>query len=116
MSYIEIDDDDDDLVVDTKPQEKTKKEQAREVIKHGIEDTKKIVSLLEEIEQYIEPFGELETILELKTLYSEVIPDILLGNYDNITDVMSEEAKEITMVMVKQRRKAMFDKLAKKYN
>lgn len=116
MSYIEIDDDDDDLVVDTKPQEKSKKEQAKEVIKHGLEDIKRIVSLLEEIEKYIEPFGELETILELKTLYNEVIPDVLLGNYDNITDAMPEETKEITMVMIKQRRKAMFDKLAKKYN
>ena len=68
------------------------------------------------IEKLIEPFGDLETILELKTLYGEVIPDILLGNYDNVTDAMPEDAKEITMVMIKQRRKNMFNRLADKYN
>ena len=118
MSYIEIDDDDDDIVVDTEPQKqaKTKEEIARNVIKQGITDTQKIVNLLEQMEEIIEPFGELETILELKTLYSEVIPDILLGNYDNIVGAMPDDVKEVTMVMIKQRRKSIFDKLAKKYN
>lgn len=117
MSYIEIDDDD-DIVVDeqseTRPQ--TKEEQARAIIKQGMEDIQDIVSLLEKIEKLIEPFGDLETILELKTLYGEVIPDILLGNYDNVIGAMPEDAKEITMVMIKQRRKNMFNKLSDKYN
>ena len=48
MSYIEIDDDDDDIVVDTEPQKKlSKEEQARKVIKQGLVDTQKIVSLLD---------------------------------------------------------------------
>lgn len=117
MSYIEIDDDDDDIVVDTEPQKKlSKEEQAKRVIKQGLVDARKVVSLLEEIEKIIEPFGDLDTILELKTLYNEVVPDILLGNYDNITGVMPDDVKEITMVMIKQRRKTMFDKLTDKYN
>ena len=116
MSYIEIDDDDDDIVVDVAPQPTTKEDKAKAIIKQGLSDIQDIVTLLEKIEELIEPFGDLETILELKTLYGEVIPDILLGNYDNVTGVMPEDAKEITMVMIKQRRKNMFNKLADKYN
>ncbi len=116
MSYIEIDDDDDDIVVEDAVKPITKEDKVRLVIKQGLEDIQDIVVLLEKIEQLIEPFGDLDTILELKTLYGEVIPDILLGNYDNITDAMPDDVKEVTMVMVKQRRKNMFNKLAEKYN
>ena len=118
MSYIEIDDDDDDIVVDEQPEEKpqTKEDKIKAVIRQGMNDVQDIVALLEKIEKLIEPFGDLETILELKTLYGEVIPDILLGNYDEITATMPEEVKEVTMVMVKQRRKNMFNKLVEKYN
>ena len=116
MSYIEIDDDDDDIVVEPAQKPQTKEEQAKAIIKQGLDDIQDIVSLLEKIEKLIEPFGDLETILELKTLYGEVIPDILLGNYDNVTDAMPDDAKEITMVMIKQRRKNMFNRLADKYN
>ncbi len=116
MSYIEIDDDDDDIVVDVAPRPITKEDKAKAIIKQGLNDIQDIVALLEKLENLIEPFGELETILELKTLYGEVIPDILLGNYDNVVDTMPEDAKEITMVMIKQRRKNMFNKLADKYN
>lgn len=116
MSYIEIDDDDDDIVVEEAVKPMTKQEQVKAVIKQGMDDIQDIVVLLEKIEKLIEPFGDLETILELKTLYSEVIPDVLLGNYDNITGAMPEEVKEITMVAVKQRRKNMFNKLVEKYN
>ena len=116
MSYIEIDDDD-DIVIDVEPQQPiTKEDKAKAIIKQGLSDIQDIVTLLEKIENLIEPFGDLGTILELKTLYGEVIPDILLGNYDNVTGVMPEDAKEITMVMIKQRRKNMFNKLADKYN
>ena len=116
MSYIEIDDDDDDIVVEPESQSIIKEDKVKAIIKQGLSDIQDIVTLLEKIENLIEPFGDLETILELKTLYGEVIPDILLGNYDNVTGVMPEDAKEITMVMIKQRRKNMFNKLADKYN
>ena len=116
MSYIEIDDDDDDIVVEANVKPLTKEDQARAIIKQGMDDIQDIVVLLEKLEELIEPFGDLETILELKTLYGEVIPDILTGNYDNVVSSMPEDAKEITMVMVKQRRKNMFNKLADKYN
>ena len=117
MSYIEIDDDDDDIIesqTEEKPQ--TKEDKIKAVIRQGMDDIQDIIALLEKIEKLIEPFGDLDTILELKTLYNEVVPDILLGNYDNITGVMPDDVKEITMVMIKQRRKTMFDKLTDKYN
>lgn len=116
MSYIEIDDDDDNIVVESDLKPATKEDKAKAVIKQGLNDIQDIVSLLEKIEKLIEPFGDIETILELKTLYGEVIPDILLGNYNNVVGAMPEDAKEITMAVVKQRRKNMFNKLADKYN
>ena len=117
MSYIEIDDDDDEIVESqTEEKSQTKEDKIKAVIRQGMDDIQDIIVLLEKIEKLIEPFGDLETILELKTLYGEVIPDILLGNYDNITEAMPEEVKEITLVAVKQRRKNMFSKLVEKYN
>ncbi len=117
MSYIEIDDDDDDIVdeqLEEKPQ--SKEDKIKTIIRQGMNDVQDIVALLTKLEELIEPFGDLDTILELKTLYGEVIPDILLGNYDEITGAMPEDVREVTMVMVKQRRKNMFNKLVEKYN
>ena len=117
MSYIEIDDDDDDIVESqTEEQPQTKEERAKQVIKLGLEDAKDIVVLLEKIEKIIEPFGDLDTILELKTLYDEVIPDLLMGNYSELIGVLPEDAKEVAMVVAKQRRKNIFDRLVEKYN
>ena len=117
MSYIEIDDDDDDIV-DEQSEEKpqSKEDKIKTIIRQGMNDVQDIVALLTKLEELIEPFGDLDTILELKTLYGEVIPDILLGNYDEITGAMPEDVREVTMVMVKQRRKNMFNKLVEKYN
>ena len=121
MSWIEIDDDDDDIVeegvaVKSQPKELTKQDQAKQIIKLGLEDAKDIVVLLEKIEKIIEPFGDLDTILELKTLYNEVIPDLLMGNYSEILGVLPEDAKEVAMVVAKQRRKNIFENLLEKYS
>ena len=119
MSYIEIDDDDDDIVVETEsesqPKALSKQEQAKQIIRLGLEDAKDIVVLLEKIEKIIEPFGDVDTILELKTLYGEVIPDLLMGNYEEVVGVLPEDAKEVAMVVAKQRRKAIFENLLEKY-
>ena len=117
MSYIEIDDDDDDIVesqIKEKPQ--TKEDKIKAVIKQGMDDIQDIVVLLEKIEKLIEPFGDLETILELKTLYSEVIPDVLLGNYSTLLEGLNESDKEVVLIITKQRRKTIFDKLVEKYS
>lgn len=120
MSWIEIDDDDDDIVeedvaVKSQSKELTKQDQAKQIIKLGLEDAKDIVVLLEKIEKIIEPFGDLDTILELKTLYNEVIPDLLIGNYSEILGVLPEDTKEVAMVVAKQRRKNIFENLLEKY-
>ena len=117
MSYIEIDDDDDDIVesqTEEKPQ--TKEDKIKAVIRQGMDDIQDIVVLLEKIEKIIEPFGDLDTILELKTLYDEVIPDLLMGNYSELVGVLPEDAKEVAMVVAKQRRKNIFENLLEKYN
>ena len=117
MSYIEIDDDDDDIVepqTEEKPQ--TKEDKIKAVIRQGMDDIQDIVSLLEKIEKLIEPFGDLETILELKTLYNEVIPDVLLGNYSTLLEGLNESDKEVVLIITKQRRKTIFDKLVEKYS
>ena len=120
MSWIEIDDDDDiveeGVAVKSQPKELTKQDQAKQIIKLGLEDAKDIVVLLEKIEKLIEPFGDLETILELKTLYSEVIPDVLLGNYSTLLEGLNESDKEVVLIITKQRRKTIFDKLVEKYS
>ncbi len=119
MSWIEIDDDDDDIVEDAVEQSEvkvmTQQEQAKQIIKLGLEDAKDIVVLLEKIEKIIEPFGDLDTILELKTLYNEVIPDLLMGNYSEILGVLPEDTKEVAMVVAKQKRKNIFENLLEKY-
>lgn len=117
MSYIEIDDDDDDIVesqVEEKPQ--TKEDKIKAIIRQGMDDIQDIIALLEKIEKLIEPFGDLETILELKTLYSEVIPDVLLGNYSTLLEGLNESDKEVVLIITKQRRKTIFDKLVEKYS
>ena len=118
MNYIEIDNDDDDIIEESpkSSQPVTKEDKARAIIKQGLQDTEDIVALLEKIEKIIEPFGDLNTILELKTLYKEVIPDILLGNYENLIGAMPDDIKEITLVAAKQRRKTMFNSLTDKYD
>lgn len=117
MSYIEIDDDDDDIVeLQTEEKPQTKEDKIKAVIRQGMDDIQDIVSLLEKIEKLIEPFGDLETILELKTLYSEVIPDVLLGNYSTLLEGLNESDKEVVLIITKQRRKTIFDKLVEKYS
>ena len=64
----------------------------------------------------VEPFGDAETIAELILLYTEVIPNILVGDYDNVLEGLSEEAEEMARVAIKHRRKDMFAKLLEKYN
>lgn len=117
MSYIEIDDDDDiveDAVVESKTF--TQQDKAKQVIKLGLEDANDIYVLLEKIEKIIEPFGDLDTILELKTLYGEVIPDLLKGDYSTLLTGVPEDEEEIATSILRKRRKTIFNKLADKYN
>ena len=115
VKNIMIDDDDDnEVVVDMR--KKPEEEHIKEIIKQGLQDIDAIVSLLELLEPLIEPFGDLETINEIKMLYSEVIPNILVGNFKEIQEGMDEQTKEIADITMKRLRKEFFMKLEDKYN
>ena len=116
MGRIMIDDDDDDILeeeVVVAP--KSKENQAKEIIKKGLDDAKEIVNLLKQIENKIDAFGESDVIQELIILHEEIIPSLLLGDYDKLTGAMPETEKEITYLVAKQRRKEIFEKLLEKY-
>ena len=114
MGKIMIDDDDDDILEEVTPQQ-NKEDQAKEIIKQGLNDAKEITSLLKQIEKKIDVFGEVEVIQELIILLEDIIPCLLLGDYNRLTSVVSETEKEITVLIAKQRRKEIFDKLVEKY-
>ena len=88
----------------------------KNTIKQGLQDIETIVDTLNRLLPLIEPFGDAETIMELVLLYTEVVPNILLGDYDHVLEGLSEEAEEMARVAIKHRRKDMFAKLLEKYN
>ena len=115
VKNIMIDDDDDNEVV-INMRKDPEEEHIKTIIKQGLEDIDAIVSLLDLLEPLIEPFGDFETINEIKMLYSEVIPHILVGNYEEIQEGLREDQKEIADITMKRLRKEMFLKLEEKYN
>jgi hypothetical protein len=88
----------------------------RSSIFRAISDIEKIVNVLTDLLPLVEPFGDEETIAELIILYTEVIPNILVGDYTNVLEGLSPEAEEMARVAIKHRRKDMFSKLMDKYN
>ncbi len=119
MRNIMIDDEDDDIleeeVVDAPKSQESQENKAKEIIKKGLDDAKEIVNLLKQIENKIDAFGESDVIQELIILHEEIIPSLLLGDYDRLTGAMPETEKEITYLVAKQRRKEIFEKLLEKY-
>lgn len=113
MSYIEIDDDDDDIVVQKEDPDTAF---IKNTVKQGLEDIETVVDTLKRLLPLVEPFGDAETIAELIILYTEVVPNILIGDYDHIVSDLSPQAEEMARVAIKHKRKEMFAKLADKYN
>lgn len=113
MAIMMIDDDDNDVRVSKTDDDVST---AKSIVKHGLEDIEKIVNTLTDLLPLVEPFGDEETIAELIILYTEVIPNILVGDYTNVLEGLSPEAEEMARVAIKHRRKDMFSKLMDKYN
>lgn len=107
-------DDDDDIVVSS-PKEDKDTDDIKRVVKTGLNDIEIILEKLEELVPLMEPFGDAETMIELILLYSEVIPNILVGDYSNVLEGLDEEAEEMARVAIKHRRKEMFARLLEKY-
>ena len=112
MAIMMIDDDDDNVKIE---KEDSDTAYIKNTIKQGLQDIETIVDTFERLLPLVEPFGDAETIAELILLYTEVIPNILVGDYDNVLEGLSEEAEEMARVAIKHRRKDMFAKLLEKY-
>ena len=113
-------DDDNDLVVDTKAKsESSDKTRMKNAIKQGLDDVKEINELLTRLCELVEPFGDSVEIESLKVVYEEVVPNILLGRYDEIIEVLqqaSNEPRELLEMRLKVQRKEYVDGLMNKYN
>lgn len=117
---IMIDDDDNDLVVDTKAtKESSDKEHMKNAIQQGLNDVKEINNLFTKLSELLEPFGDNEAIEGLKVVYEEVVPNILLGKYDEIIEMLqitSNEPRELLEMRLKVQRKEYVNGLMNKYN
>ena len=112
MSGIMIDDDFDPVVEEESTEEPTLKT----VVKQGIKDLEMITELLEKLSPLMEPFGDSDTINELVILYSEVIPNILIGDYDDALEGLDKDDQAIAKLALNQRRKHIVSNLLEKYN
>ncbi len=112
MNRIIIDDDDDN-VVDVATDEAS---QLKIVVKQGLKDLEMITELLDKLSPLMEAFGDSDTIDELRVLYGEIIPNILVGDYEEALEGLSEDDVAIAKLALNQRRKHIISNLLEKYN
>ena len=113
MSKIMIDDDYDDNDVEVATDEHAS---LKSVVKQGIKDLELIAELLGKLSPLMEPFGDSDTIEELVILYSEIIPNILLGDYGEALEGLDKDDQAIAKLALNQRRKTIISNLLEKYN
>ena len=111
MSGIMIDDD-----FDPVEEESTEEPTLKAVVKQGIKDLEKITELLEKLSPLMEPFGDSDTINELVVLYSEIIPNILIGDFNDALEGLNKDDQAIAKLALNQRRKHIVSNLLEKYN
>ena len=111
MSGIMIDDD-----FDPVEEESTEEPPLKTVVKQGIKDLEKITGLLEQLSPLMEPFGDSDTINELVVLYSEIIPNILIGDFNDALEGLNKDDQAIAKLALNQRRKHIVSNLLEKYN
>jgi hypothetical protein len=87
----------------------------KSIIKKGIEDSQKLAETLNNLIDLAEPFGDIEALNELALFYNEVVPSILVGDYELLLDGVSKSQYEIALATFKLARKEMFTKLTDKY-
>ena len=111
MSGIMIDDD-----FDPVEEESAEEPTLKTVVKQGIKDLEMITELLEKLSPLMEPFGDSDTINELVVLYSEIIPNILIGDYSDALEGLDKDDQAIAKLALNQRRKHIVSNLLEKYN
>lgn len=112
MSGIMIDDDFDSV----EEEETSSDSELKTVVKQGFKDLEMIVEKLGQLSQLMEPFGDSDTIDELIVLYSEIIPNILIGDYDEALEGLDEDDQAIAKLALNRRRKDIISNLLEKYN
>ena len=112
MSGIMIDDDFDPV----EEEETSSDSELKTVVKQGFKDLEMIVEKLGQLSQLMEPFGDSDTINELMMLYSEIIPNILIGDYSEALEGLDEDDQAIARLALNRRRKDIISKLLEKYN
>ena len=86
------------------------------VVKQGFKDLEMIVEKLGQLSQLMEPFGDSDTIDELMILYSEIIPNILIGDYSEALEGLDKDDQAIAKLALNRRRKDIISNLLEKYN
>lgn len=115
MSKIMIDEfDDNEIEVDLKSD--SEEVYIKNIIKKGIEDSQKIAETLDTLIELASPFGDTEALSELILFYNEIVPDILIGDYNNLLRGIPVSQEDIALATFKLARKDMFSKLSDLYN
>lgn len=112
MSGIMIDDDFDPV----EEEETSSNSELKTVVKQGFKDLEMIVEKLGQLSQLMEPFGDSDTIDELIILYSEIIPNILIGDYSEALEGLDKDDQAIARLALNRRRKDIISNLLEKYN
>ena len=112
MSGIMIDDDFDPV----EEEETSSDSELKTVVKQGFKDLEMIVENLGQLSQLMEPFGDSDTIDELIVLYSEIIPNILIGDYGEALEGLDKDDQAIARLALNRRRKDIISNLLEKYN
>ena len=113
VKSIMIDDDDDnEIEVDVNPEETY----IKNVIKKGIQDSQQIANNLCELSEIAESFGNMEAIAEMIIYYGEVVPNILIGNYDLLLEGIDDVERDLALAAFKHTRKQIFNNLSEKYS
>jgi hypothetical protein len=112
MSGIMIDDDFDSV----EEEETSSDSELKTVVKQGFKDLEMIVEKLGQLSQLMEPFGDSDTIDELIVLYSEIIPNILIGDYNEALEGLDKDDQAIATLALNRRRKDIISNLLDKYN
>ena len=112
MSGIMIDDDFDPV----EEEETSSDSELKTVVKQGFKDLEIIVEKLGQLSQLMEPFGDSDTIDELMILYSEIIPNILIGDYSEALEGLDKDDQAIARLALNRRRKDIISNLLEKYN
>ena len=111
MSGIMIDDE-----FDPVEEETSSDSELKTVVKQGFKDLEMIVEKLGQLSQLMEPFGDSDTIDELVILYSEIIPNILIGDYGEALEGLDKDDRAIARLALNRRRKDIISNLLEKYN